>query len=212
MIPKIVNGVLLSKRWFYFVILANIVGFLFGIWFYWYQLTITPSWLWLFVIDCPLYIALATVVLVGHERGWKIPGWFSLIVTVGLFKYAIWTFYALSVYYKYFFFEIAKIWSYTFGPAHVLMFLEGFLIFKLIKEIKPWYIPIVAGWFWLNDFADYWIGTYPIVPDGHILELRNLMLVLSIAIPILLYVWRNSLSEWLKHRESVSKSMNQNTE
>ncbi len=212
MIHKIVNMVLASRRWLWIVIFANIIGFFFGIWFYWYQLSITPFWLWVFVADCPIYIALATVVLVGHERKWNMPSWFPLIVTVGLFKYAIWTFYALAVYYKYFFFEIAKIWSYTFGPAHVLMFLEGFLIFKLIKEFKWWHIPIAAGWFWLNDFVDYWIGTYPLVPAGHVFELRNLMILMSIVIPILLYVWRNHLSEWLSHRESTSKPTNPSTE
>ena len=208
MIPKLVNTVLASRKWLWFVILANIVGFASGMLFYWYQLSITPSLLWLFVIDCPLYTLLATVVLVGQDRKWNIPSWFTFVVTVGLFKYAIWTFYALSVYYKYFFFEIAAIWNYTFGPVHVFMFLEAFLIFKLIKKFKWWHIPIAAGWFWVNDFVDYWIGTYPIVPVGHVMELRNLMLVLSIAIPILLYVWRDRLGEWLKHKESTSKPTN----
>ena len=208
MIPKIVNTVLASRKWLWFVILANLVGFASGILFYWYQLSITPSLLWLFVIDCPLYILLATVVLVGQDRKWNIPSWFTFVVTVGLFKYAIWTFYALSVYYKYFFFEIARIWSFLYGPAHILMFLEAFLIFKLIKEFKWWHIPVAAGWFLVNDFIDYWIGTYPIVPTGHVFELRNLMILMSIVIPILLYVWRDRLGEWLKHKESTSKPTN----
>ena len=210
MIPKLVNTILASRKWLWFVILANLAGFAFGIWFYWYQLSITPSLLWLFVIDCPLYALLASFVLIARERNIVIPSWFTFVVTVGLFKYATWVFYALSVYWKYFFLEIAAVWNYTYGPVHILMFLEAFLIFKLIREFKWWHIPIAAGWFWFNDFVDYWVGTYPIVPAGHVFELRNLMIVVSLAIPILLYVWRDRVGEWLKHRESTSKSTNPN--
>ncbi|MBI2041243.1 MAG: DUF1405 domain-containing protein [DPANN group archaeon] len=198
MLPKLVNSVLASRRWLWLVILANIAGFFFGIWFYWQQLSITPSLLWLFVIDCPLYVLLASVVLVGHDKKWNVPSWFTFVVTVGLFKYAIWTFYALLVYWKYFFFDLAPIWNYTYAPAHVFMFLEGFLIFKLVKEFKWQYIAIAAAWFWLNDFIDYWLGTYPIVPAGHVFELRNLMIAASIAVPVLIYAWRNHLKAYME--------------
>ena len=206
MISKLVKSVLASRRWLWFVILANLVGFISGLMFYAYQLSITPKYLWLFVIDCPLYAFLAIFVLLGRDRKWNVPDWFVFIVTAGLFKYAIWTFYALSVYWKYFFFELAPVWNYTYAPAHILMFVEGFLIFSLVKRFKKSYILIAAGWFWLNDFIDYWLGTYPLIPAGHVLELRNLMIAVSIVIPVLVYIWRKHLKKWLDGRQHVLQS------
>jgi len=179
------------------LILVNVVGFVFGIYYYWSQLGHTPKLFWLFVIDCPLYVLLFAFVLGAWYVKKRVPAWFELLVTVGLIKYGVWTAIVIPLFHKEFF-DVAPIMYPILFFAHVGMAIESGMFFKKLKVSLPATIG-VAVWFLANDYLDYFIGILPTLPaDTYNGYLLTYSVIGSLIMPILLLKYQKQLRKAFK--------------
>lgn len=159
---------MLQKRLLVILIILwiNILGSLYGYYFYSKQLSETPVSLWLFVPDCPLYTTLFAIVLLLLLSGYR-NTLFNLIVSIGLIKYGVWTLFILSSFRDFYFFsssDIAASAAILF-ILHMGQALEGFTF--PFGKIKEWHIAVALGWFLLNDILDYFgPAVHPFIPPG----------------------------------------------
>lgn len=149
----------LTNRYFLaFLIIANLLGTLYG--YYWYmgQLEHTRWYFMPFVPDSPtaslfLVIALILMVLGRHS------GLFEALAFVTLIKYGVWavvmnifTFIALG--------EVTGI-GLMLCFSHGIMAIEAFLFLPFFK-IKKWHILVTLIWVFHNDVIDYVYMQYPV--------------------------------------------------
>jgi uncharacterized membrane protein YpjA len=136
------------------VLLINVAGTLFGLYYYWERLGMTPWYLWLAVPDCPLYtlfMAIAlTLILLG--RLWTT---FNAITAVGTTMYGAWTVIVL-LWFGEVFFTPGNV-----GPtmerlvSHGAMAFEGVLLLPYLTKAKPVSWAITVLWFIVLDSIDY---------------------------------------------------------
>lgn len=143
----------------------NLAGFLYGLYYYWPQLTHTPAWLWIFVIDCPLYAILFAITFAMAFKGVKNNA-FAFITATGAFKYGLWTIIVLPFFGEYFFTPQNAGVSFFLFIAHIGLFLEGLLLAGALK-VTPKIAGIGLLWMLLNDFLDWFpaTNTHPFLPQ-----------------------------------------------
>jgi uncharacterized membrane protein YpjA len=147
-----------------FVILTNIIGSLFGLYYYWGQLSMTPWYYWLFVPDCPLYMLLMIFALLFIAMG-KRYNTFNVITAVGLAMYGAWTMFVLIFFREVYFAPENALMSATIWVCHGYMALESVLLLPYIRKavIVSWLI--AWAWFLVQTFFDYFIPfTYAGLP------------------------------------------------
>jgi uncharacterized membrane protein YpjA len=139
------------------LLVINVLGSIYG--FYWYreQLAATPFHLWLFVPDSPLSSALFSTALLFHLLGVTKTLFQVLACTVSI-KYGIWAVIMISNY-----------WS-SGGPvaptetmlwlSHLGMALEG-AIFLKTYSFRMYAVIITGAWMLVNDLMDYTAGLHP---------------------------------------------------
>ncbi len=178
--------------WLLSLAMVNIGGFFFGMYYYIYQLSVTSPSLWIFVIDCPLYVILFAGICLALYKGKSIPSWFLLLVAVGMIKYGIWTVVTIFLYLEHLL-SVSLIVNGAMPFLHAGMILEGIVLLPHIRA-KLWHVPAVLGWFLLNDFADYFMGTVPILPPTHLNFLMWESLIVTLILTPVIYLigkrWR----------------------
>lgn len=163
-----------TTRWMLIVILLiNIAGSAFGLYYYWEQLMITPWYLWLAVPDCPLYtffmiFALLLILLK------KPSDTFNAITAVGLSMYGIWTTIVLLYFGEMYFAPANALMSAGLWISHFGMALEGFLLIPFLATVKPFSWAITAVWFVVLDSWDYF---YRFLYDGVFIRTHPLALL-----------------------------------
>lgn len=164
---SLAEKILSSKKILIFLILANLIGALYGFIFYYGQkFFLTPLHLWLFVPDCPLFSFLIAfsffLILIKKES--SLLFFFTLI---GSLKYGFWTAFVL-IYFNNFYFTPANSFMYSvLLIAHVFLFIESFLLIKKIK-LKFFYLIPVLIFFLANDFSDYLLNAHPPLPSNEL--------------------------------------------
>ncbi|MFH1895480.1 MAG: DUF1405 domain-containing protein [archaeon] len=156
-----------SKKLMYFLILANLIGALYGfIFYYGKQFFITPIYLWLFVPDCPLFSLMMAVsfflILIKKQNSFVF--FFSL---VGALKYGFWTVFVLLFFRGYYFTPENSLMYSVLLVAHVFLFFESFLLAKKIKFRLVYLIPVFV-FFFANDLSDYFLLTHPSLPSSEL--------------------------------------------
>jgi uncharacterized membrane protein YpjA len=143
-----------DRRLLAIIILINVAGSLFGLYYYWEQLMMTPWYLWLAVPDCPLYtffmiFALSLVLL-------KRPSdTLNAITAVGLSMYGTWTVLVLLYFGEIYFAPRNALMSAGLWVSHLGMALEGFLLLPYLARVKPASWAITAIWFLALDAVDF---------------------------------------------------------
>ena len=155
-----------SRKWLWALLLVNLAGFAFGIWYYVPQLSVTSPLLWVFVIDCPLYVLLFAGVCVLRLKEKAVPRWFYYISAVGLIKYGFWTFLVVVLYWNVLFSSASALYS-VLTPLHIGMILEGLVLVPRFRASLMQMLPVL-GWFLLNDWLDYFFGTVPLRPPTYL--------------------------------------------
>jgi len=155
------------------VIIINIIGSLFGLYYYWEQLMMTPWYYWLLVPDCPLYTFLMIFALLFIAAG-KRYDTFNVVTAAGLAMYGAWTMFVLLYFREVYF----TLWNAPMSAAlwvsHGGMALESVLLLPYIKKagIVSW---LIAGaWFLAHTFFDYFV---PFVYDGAAMRLHPLAIM-----------------------------------
>lgn len=166
--------------------IINFVGFLYGIYYYNYQLGITPVYLWIFTLDSPLPVLLFVFVAYFLYYSKKMPQWLLFLTIVGLVKYGLWTALVIILFRDYFFGFAPLIYAINL-PLHIGMVLEGAV---LVTKLKPkiFDFAIVLTFFLINDIMDYFFGTLPTIPSAYNSYLLVESIAVTILLPILLYM------------------------
>lgn len=183
-----------DKTWLLSFAIVNAGGFLFGMYYYIYQLSVTSPLLWVFVIDCPLYVVLFAGICLALYRETDVPGWFLLLASVGLIKYGAWTVFTISLYLEHLL-SVSFAVNAAMPFLHAGMVLEGVLLLPRIRA-RAWHLLPVTGWFLLNDWADYFLGTVPMLPETHMGLLALESFLATLILPPLVYLigrgWRKN--------------------
>ena len=183
---------------FLIAVLLNVAAVFAGIYFYAGQLAATPLPLLIFVPDCPLYVFLALLIILGAVKN----DLFSFIVSVGMVKYGLWTVFVLLFHANAYFAPEMLVISSIFVLGHLGMAAEGLaLLPKARIAVSAMALSIL--WFLVNDFSDYVLGTVPSLPPGGLDVVRSLTIASSLLLPLALFafsaqIMKNALVAWLR--------------
>lgn len=169
---------LLNRKFLWLLFWVNLLGTIYG--YYWYgnQLELTleenPLWQIVFVPDSPtasLFFTLALVYMLfpPHSNGKLVTGIRKIIEGLAIvcsFKYGIW---AVSM-------IVAGGWQggdivwqhYMLSASHLAMAAEVLLYARFMKT-EAWAVTIGAAWLFINDTVDYTYGVFPWL-DEHLYD------------------------------------------
>jgi uncharacterized membrane protein YpjA len=206
----------MKSKLIWFLIIVNLLGFLFGIYYYIPQLSRTPVWLWLFVIDCPLFVLLFALILLFDIKNY----FFNFFVSVGVFKYGIWTVFVILLMWEQFL-ALNSIMYPLLAISHFFMAFEFIFLIPRMKVSKWNFLTVPI--FIFMDNADYLWNLHPWLPSTTQIDLitqvaftSSSIIPVLITIPIALYQWRLKVvwgSESLptRRRESVMSAKRKKT-
>jgi uncharacterized membrane protein YpjA len=172
-IRSIIDWIYRDHRILTVIIAINIIGSLFGLYYYWDQLMMTPWYLWIFVPDCPLYTFLLIFALIFLILGQRYDT-FNTMTAVGLSMYGTWTMFVLLYFKEVFFSPANALMSVGLFVSHGGMALESVLLLPYLKKTKliPW---LIAGaWFLVQTFFDYFV---PFTYNGQTMRLHPLAIL-----------------------------------
>ena len=146
-----------ALKWVWAIVAINLVGTLFGFWYYRVQLSYTPVVGWPFVPDSPLatlFIALALALWALDRRN----EYLNVLAFYGNIKLGLWTPWVLAVFADQFL-EINPIPMYAFlFVSHLGMVAQAFLIHR-ISEFPTKAVGVALAWYTLDLTVDYF---YPV--------------------------------------------------
>jgi uncharacterized membrane protein YpjA len=146
------------KPWFLItLVVINILGSIYGYYWYRYQLMATPKHLWFFVPDSPLSTTLTAIALIFMLLK-KRNSLFEWLAFTAVIKYGLWAVVIISH------FGLTggtikpEIWMLWF--SHLGMAVEGMIF---LRHAKVSWREITIGLIWMlfNDLLDYSLGIYP---------------------------------------------------
>jgi len=142
-----------NKKFLLLLVLINFLAGFYSISYYFSQLSQTNPFLWLFVIDCPLYAIIFGIVLLLKIKEKKLE-WLFFISIVGNIKYGLWTIFVL--------FQANMLFAYPLLLiGHILLVFEVIVLYKkYVFKLKHLILGLI--WFILNDFSDYVLLTHPV--------------------------------------------------
>lgn len=149
---------LLRERWILFILLvANLVGTIYGYWWYKEQLAITPAHFYLFVPDSPTASLFLVFVLAMFlfKKNWPLMEAFAAVT---LIKYGIW---AVVMNIAAGLAGATLTWeNYMLIASHGAMAIQA-LIFAPYFRVKAWHLIAASIWTLHNDIIDYVFGMHP---------------------------------------------------
>lgn len=185
-----------------FVVLC-IVSFLFGYASYVHMFEEFGPGVWLFIPDCPLYVALLFLVVFFDIKN----DGFRFLVGAGLVKYGAWTLMIFALHPEHYFSAPYATQTLVLVVGHILMVLSSLIIVP--KKVDTRVVLLVVCWFLLNDFMDYWAGTAPTFPDWHMDIVVPATIALSVLSVLALYEVKHlrdlEIVELLRMQLGVSK-------
>ncbi|MDN5344669.1 MAG: hypothetical protein PWQ18_780 [Clostridia bacterium] len=146
------------QGWFLLtLIIINLLGSVYG--YYWYreQLASTPLIWWPFTPDSPLATTLfaLALLLALSRRG---NNFLQLLAAMAVIKYGLWAMVVISDYWL----AGARVTAVEAGLwlSHLGMAAEGYLFLRHWRA-TPWQLALVALWLAINDYVDYGLGWHP---------------------------------------------------
>jgi uncharacterized membrane protein YpjA len=162
-----------DRRILALIILINIAGSAFGLYYYWDQLMMTPWYYWIFVPDCPLYTFFMVFALAFIALGKKYDT-FNVITAVGLAMYGAWTMLVLIYFREMYFAPENALMSAGLWISHLGMALESIFLFPYIRKAGTISWLIAGAWFLIHDFFDYFV---PFTYAGAVMRLHPLAIM-----------------------------------
>ena len=163
----------------------NIAAFFYGVYYYNSLLAKTDPLLWIFALDSPMH-ALLFAAAIGLALIKRANDWIINLAAIGSIKYGLWTMFVILFQSEYFLSpEVA--WQYVFlFVAHIGQLAQGlFLIGN--RRMTATMLFILGGWTLLNDYADYGLGTHPIIGEKGIEIVAIGTIVISIISIVIVY-------------------------
>lgn len=156
---KRLKELLLRKQTAVTIALINLLGTVFGFYYYLPQLREVSPHLWIFVADSPiatLAIALSLILYI-YGRNLKFLNAFAFISNL---KYGLWTVFVLLYYFESFWATNSMPMYIFLLGSHFLMFVQAFLVLDY-SDFSWSVFSISAVWFLLNDTLDYFLDIHP---------------------------------------------------
>ncbi len=147
------------------IVIVNIVGAIYGWYYYEYQLLSSPIYFWPFIPDCPNSALLVALALILTAKG-KNNDFLSFLASCNAFKYGIWTCFVIILYADYFLSPERRLLYSCMFVSHALLALEAIPIAKSVRFSRKCFFVLVL--LLLNDFMDYFLGTHPYMPLSHL--------------------------------------------
>ncbi|TCP31625.1 putative membrane protein YpjA [Scopulibacillus darangshiensis] len=152
---------LLKQKWVLWTLLIiNLLGTVYGYYWYLFQLKDTPIKFMIFVPDSPTASLFFCIVLSGFllKKHFRL---FEALAAVTLFKYGVWAVGMNAVSSSFGYKLEFENWMLIF--SHGCMAIEG-LLYARFYRFKGWHLLIAAIWTVHNDFIDYIFGMAPWYP------------------------------------------------
>jgi uncharacterized membrane protein YpjA len=170
------------------IFIGNGIGVVAGV-IYWYgwQLLLSPWWLWPFIPDSPLstFWVLPALALVL----WRRPGWpfLNAYAAFGVIKYGLWTVAFWALYWRNG--GALHLESVSMSFTHLIMTLEGILLLGFAR-LTPRIALSIGAWFLFNDWLDFGpLQLRPGLPPGvPVMTMMWVTLALT-ALITLAYLW-----------------------
>ncbi len=139
------------------LIIINVLGSIYGYYWYHMQLAATPAVYRIFVPDSPFATTLFALALFLYFLGWR-SSLFGVVAMTASIKYGIWAVLLIS-----------HLWLHggAVRPTEVILFVSHLgmvaqgLIFLRNINWGGFTVLTAFGWMLLNDFMDYIIGLHP---------------------------------------------------
>ncbi|CAG9608291.1 DUF1405 domain-containing protein [Pseudoneobacillus rhizosphaerae] len=155
-----IYAILANRNVLLLLLIVNIIGTLYGYYWYGWQLADTPTKFLVFVPDSPTASLFFVFVLIAFllKRNW---GLMEALAIVTLFKYGIWA----VVMNLLVLVEMGELdWlSYMLIGSHFAMAVQG-ILYAPFYRIKVWHIIVTAIWTLHNDVIDYVFMMLPRYP------------------------------------------------
>ncbi|MFB6192896.1 MAG: DUF1405 domain-containing protein [Candidatus Nanohaloarchaea archaeon] len=137
---------------------VNLLGTVFGFYYYTDQLSANPVFLWPFIPDSPIATLLISISLILFLKE-KPSEVVDSLAFIGNLKYGLWTVFVL-IYYSNIFYTGNPLPMYLFMLlSHIGMALQAFLILKY-SDPGLRTLAVAGSWFLLNDLVDYTLGIH----------------------------------------------------
>lgn len=162
---KLFDAVARDRRWWWALLAINLLGSLYGFYWYWPQLQETPIKYWLIVPDSPGSTFLLSFWLIFLLAGvdWRKPAMQVLgaIAFISNMKYGLWSAVILP--------EAGIKYGWEFDYVHLSLSHLGMCIqaFIFSRYYRPAMGPAVIAWLWMGfqDLVDYrLLMTHPTLP------------------------------------------------
>ncbi len=167
------------RKLVYFALIANVLGTLYGWYYYKLQLAENPPYLWILITDSPnstLFFVLALgFILKGRKNDFL-----SFFAASNLIKYGSWTCFVLLFHSDYFFSPYRCALYTGIFITHALMVVEAIPLVRTIDGFRFHYF-LTLGWLLVNDYFDYVIGIHPYIPLKGIEVVAVVTVLLSFA-------------------------------
>lgn len=146
-----------NRKILYLLLIGNIIGTIYGYYWYSYQLSATDFPLVLFVPDSPTASLFFCFVLFLFVMG-KQSGCVEALAVLSLVKYGVW---AVIINLLVILIQGDLHWTgYMLMVSHGFMAVQG-LAYLPFYRIKLWHWLVGALWLFHNDFLDYVFGIMP---------------------------------------------------
>ena len=158
-LPAWLENVGLRLAWI--VVAINLLGTLFGFWYYRFQFATEPVVVWPFVPDSPL----ATLFIAASLAAWKLgrPNEvLNALAFFGCIKLGAWTPYVLVAFADGFSYLHPAMYNFLFW-SHLAMVVQAFLIHRY-SDFRVWAIAVALGWYTIDLVLDYFV---PVIGDPH---------------------------------------------
>ncbi|RYJ13622.1 DUF1405 domain-containing protein [Halogeometricum borinquense] len=157
-LPNWVESMTLRLTWV--VVAVNLVGTVFGFWYYRFQLLNSHLVIWPAVPDSPLATLLMAVSLVSWKLG-QDRNWIHALAFVGNLKYGFWVVIVQIVINDVLVSGDPYHWFLL--VSHFGMGLQALVIYRYAEFTVP-SVAVATLWFSFNDMVDYFL---PLVGDYH---------------------------------------------
>lgn len=159
-------------RYAWVIVAVNLLGTVFGFWYYLPQFSYEPAVIWPLVPDSPV----ATLFIAASLGAWKLghsKEWLNALAFFGCLKLGLWTPYVLLVFKDGFAGLHPLMYNFLFW-SHLGMVAEAFLIHRY-SDFPVSAVLVAVVWYAGNDLVDYFVpvaGTphHTLVPAQSVVE------------------------------------------
>ncbi len=170
-----------DKSLIFLIAVANLIGFVYGVYYYSGQLSEWSLLFWILIIDCPiqaLIVGMLFLLSAISERKGYVFQFMTKFGAAGAIKYGIWTMFVILFYAEHFLSGNQwEMYAFLF-LAHLGLLTEGLLLSGIYKLNKA-DLALIGFFYLLNDYADYVIGTHPIIPNENMPIIALFTLILT---------------------------------